>query len=168
MDGLLKSKVEILSTLRLRVIDLYASYADVLDNGDLAAWPGFFTDPCVYKVIPRENHEAGLPLAAISCESRGMLADRVFAIKETEMFVPRYCRHVIGLPHVVGLESRELRVRAPYSVFETMSEAPTRILNVGCYHDRIVLDPSDGTLRFAEKLCVYDSLLVPNSIVYPI
>jgi len=26
----------------------------------------------------------------------------------------------------------------------------------------------DGGLRFREKLCVFDSLLVPNSVIFPL
>jgi salicylate 5-hydroxylase small subunit len=40
------------------------------------------------------------------------------------------------------------------------------VFNVGRYLDRIVRE--DGVLKFAEKHCVFDSLLVPNSIVIPI
>jgi salicylate 5-hydroxylase small subunit len=168
MDGLMECAIETGPDLRLRVVELYAAYADLLDNGDIAEWPALFTDPCVYQVIPRENYDAGLPLAIVRCESRGMLADRVYAIQQTATFVPRYSRHVIGPPHVLGLDGQVLRVRANYSVFETMADAQTSVLNVGCYHDKILIDPAGGALRFAEKLCVYDSLLVPNSIVYPI
>ena len=45
--------------LRMRLADLYCAYSDALDEGELERWPEFFTEDCVYKVIPRENYEAG-------------------------------------------------------------------------------------------------------------
>ena len=55
------------------------------NDGALERWPEFFTEACVYKVIPRENVEQGLPVALIYCESRDMLVDRVVAMRETAL-----------------------------------------------------------------------------------
>src|SRR5690348_3433202 len=93
--------------LRAELADLYAGYADVLDGDELEAWPDFFTETCRYEVIPRENRELGLPLATVRCESRGMLMDRVFAVRQTQMFAPRYLRHLIGPPRVVAVHGEE-------------------------------------------------------------
>ena len=51
--------------LRARLADLYCAYSDVLDEGELERWPGFFTADCLYKVMPRENFEQDLPIALI-------------------------------------------------------------------------------------------------------
>src|SRR5215831_101876 len=80
--------------LRARLADLYCAYTDALDDGELERWPDFFTEECIYKVIPRINFERGLPLAAIYCESRAMLVDRVVALRETTLFAPRSVRHL--------------------------------------------------------------------------
>ena len=82
--------------LRARLADLYCAYTDVLDEGELERWPDFFTEDCLYKVLPRENFEQALPIALIYCESRNMLADRVVALRETVLFVPRTMRHLTG------------------------------------------------------------------------
>lgn len=152
--------------VRFEIEDLLQYYGAVLDNDELEQWPNFFTDDCFYQVIPRENYDRGLPLALIRCESKGMLQDRVYAIRETLMYEPRYVRHVISGVRVTGEDDRGWRVEANYAVFETPLHELTRVLNVGRYLDRIVRQ--DGVLKFAEKQCVFDSLLVPNSIVIPI
>ena len=54
---------------------LLAEYAAVVDAADWDTWCDMFTDDCVYKLIPRENHERGLPLATMDLESKGMLKD---------------------------------------------------------------------------------------------
>lgn len=37
----------------------------------------------MYKLQPRENHERGFPLATLAFDSKGMLKDRVYGIRET-------------------------------------------------------------------------------------
>jgi 3-phenylpropionate/cinnamic acid dioxygenase small subunit len=39
--------------------DFYDDYYNVLDDVRLEQWPAFFTEDCAYRVIPRENYEAG-------------------------------------------------------------------------------------------------------------
>ncbi len=73
-----------------RLQTLYGSYGRVLDSGEYALWPDFFTVDAVYKVQSRENFERGLPLAAIALESRGMLQDRVIGATDTIFHDPYY------------------------------------------------------------------------------
>jgi len=42
----------------------------------------------------------------------------------------------------------------------------TEVFNAGCYRDVIVKTPEG--LKFKSRLCVYDSELIPNSVIYPI
>ena len=152
--------------LRAEIADLYAEYGDVLDAGEYERWTALFTPVCLYLVIPRENHERGLPLATVRAESRGMLEDRVHAIRQTQMFVPRWIRHLIGAPRILSHADGVVACRASYAVFETQPDQLTRVLNVGRYEDEIVRD--DGRLRFRRKLCIFDSILIPTSLVMPI
>ncbi|MFN3231104.1 MAG: aromatic-ring-hydroxylating dioxygenase subunit beta [Alphaproteobacteria bacterium] len=152
--------------LRLLVDELLSDYAACLDNGEIDRWPDFFTDDCTYKVIARDNHERGRPLATILCESRGYLLDRVRAVQETSYYLPRQLRHVVSGLRITGHDGDEIRAEANYAVFRTMPDEETRVFNVGNYMDSIVLD---GTrLKFKTKICIYDSILIPNSLVYPI
>ncbi len=155
--------------LRFEVEDLYNEYAQVLDDGPLDRWPTLFMDPCDYQIIPRENHENELPLAIMRCESRGMLMDRIVAVQELLMYEPRYLRHMISNIRIrsVSKDSSRIDAVANYAVLETLRDEFTRVLNAGRYLDEIVRD-EDGKLRFRKKHCVYDSELIPNSIVYPV
>ena len=152
---------------RWRLEDLYADYARLLDDGPLEDWPGLFVEQCLYLAIPRDNFDAGLPLATLRCESRGMLADRVKAVQETIMFEPRYLRHHITQIRPAERDDGALDVTAHYTVVEVLHDELPRILSVGRYLD-VVVEDEDGELRFAEKRAVYDSVLVPNTIVYPL
>jgi salicylate 5-hydroxylase small subunit len=149
------------------LVQLYSDYASAVDSGDWDLWPEFFTDACTYRLIPRENHERGFPLATLSFESKGMLKDRVYGIRETLFHDPYYQRHVVGAP-VVRRVDQDARVHseANYAVFRTKLSEFTTVFNVGRYVDVVVRTPAG--LKFASRLCIYDSEMIPNSIIYPI
>jgi len=150
----------------LSLVQLYSDYASAVDSGDWDLWPGFFTDTCVYRLVPRENHERGFPLATLSFESKGMLRDRVYGIRETLFHDPYYQRHVVGAPVVRKVVDGRIHSEANYAVFRTKLSELSTVYNVGRYVDEVVKTP-DG-LRFASRLCIYDSEMIPNSIIYPV
>ena len=148
------------------LLRLYADYASAVDSGQWDLWPEFFTDDAVYKLQPRENHERGFPLATLSFESKAMLKDRVYGIRETLFHDPYYQRHVVGLPLVRMVDEQGCDCEANYAVFRTKPSEPSTVFNVGRTLDRVVRTP-DG-LKFQQRLVIYDSELIPNSIIYPI
>lgn len=148
------------------LVTFYSHYASVLDTGEWDAWPEFFVEECVYKVIPRENHERGYPLAVMDFESKGMLKDRVYGIKETLFFDPYYQRHIIGMPFVKAVHGDVLEVEANYAVLRTKTEQMSDVYNTGRYIDRIRRTPQG--LRIESRLCVYDSEMIPNSLIFPV
>jgi salicylate 5-hydroxylase small subunit len=150
----------------LALIALYGEYASAVDSGNWDLWPEFFTDDCIYRLQPRENYERGFPLATLSFTGKGMLKDRIYAIKETLFHDPYYQRHVIGLPLVRRAEMGRIEAEVNYAVFRTKLSEPSTVFNVGRYLDVAVRTPAG--LRFASKQCIYDSELIPNSIIYPI
>ena len=145
---------------------LYADYAAAVDSGDWDLWPEFFTEDCSYRLQPRENHERGFPLATLSFESKGMLKDRVYGIRETLFHDPYYQRHVVGAPRVRQVDGERIHSEANYAVFRTKLSELTTVFNVGRYIDTVLRTPQG--LKFESRLCVYDSEMVPNSIIYPI
>jgi hypothetical protein len=52
-------------------------------------------------------------------------------------------------------------------VIEVVEGELPKILSAGRYID-LVSAPVDGQIRFVEKKVIYDSVLVPNTIVYPL
>jgi len=152
--------------LRARLADLYCAYDDALNEGALERWPEFFPEACFYKVIPRENVEQGLPIALIYCESRAMLMDRVVALRETALYAPRIARRITSGICLRAIEPDGLHLTASFAVIQTTPDQPSELFLCGRCQDRVVDDA--GTLRFAERLCIYDSTVVPTSLVYPV
>ena len=147
----------------------YQAYAQTLDSGDWDDWPAFFTEDCVYKVQPRENFDQNLPLATLAFESQGMLKDRVYCIRETLYYEPYYQRHVVGSPVVTLVDGDTVHAHASYAVFRTKPDEITHVYNVGRYVDQLVRSPHapHGWL-LKSRICVFDSDLILNSMIYPI
>ena len=150
----------------LDLVQLQADYAAALDAGDWDRWPDFFVEECTYKIQPRENFERGLPLATMAFESRGMLKDRVYGIKETLFHDPYYQRHVLGPTRVLRAEEGRYETETSYAVFRTKLDEYSTVFNVGRYLD-VIRATTDG-LRFESRICVFDSEMIANSIIYPI
>lgn len=150
----------------LALTQLYADYASAVDSGNWNLWPEFFTDDCVYRLQPRENHERGFPLATLSFTSKGMLKDRVYGISETLFHDPYYQRHVVGSPVIRAVDEQGFRCEANYAVFRTKLSDASTVFNVGRYLDRVVRTPNG--MKFASRECIYDSEMIPNSIIYPV
>jgi salicylate 5-hydroxylase small subunit len=152
--------------LAAEVDRLNADYAAALDERRFDDWPGFFLDDARYTVQGRENFDRGLPLALIALESKGMMKDRVYGVTQTIYHGPYYTRHVIGPARIVASEGTRISAQANYAVFRTRPGETTEVYNVGRYIDEI--ERTEAGLRFASRLCVYDSELVLNSLIYPI
>lgn len=152
--------------LQLEVDQLNARYAAVLDERRFDEWPDFFLADGRYTVQARENFDRRLPLALIALESRGMMKDRVYGITQTIYHGPYYTRHVVGPALLLGEEDGRLRAQANYAVFRTKPGEASEVYNVGRYVDEIERTP-DG-LKFASRLCVYDSEMILNSLIYPV
>ena len=146
---------------------LYSDYASAVDSGQWELWPDFFTTDGVYKLQPRENHERGFPLSTLAFDSQAMLRDRVYGIQETLFHDPYYQRHVVGAPVVRQVDAQgRWHCEANYAVFRTKLDGASSVFNVGRYLD-IVVNTADG-FKFAQRHCIYDSEMIPNSIIYPI
>ena len=148
------------------LVQLYADYASAVSSGDWELWPEFFTEACSYRLQPRENFERGLPLATLSFESKGMLKDRVYGIRETLFHDPYYQRVVVGAPRVRNFTAGRIESEANYAVFRTKLSQLSTVFNVGRYIDEVVRTPEG--LKFRSRQVIYDSELIPNSIIYPI
>ena len=148
------------------LIHLYSDYAAAVDSAQWDKWIEFFTDECEYKIQPRENYERGFPLATLALLSKNMLKDRVYGIHETLYHDPYYQRHVVGLPIIREEKDNVIVAEANYAVFRTKLSGESTVFNVGRYLDRLTRDATG--LKFISRLCIYDSEMIPNSIIYPI
>ena len=152
--------------LQQQVDRLNADYCAALDEKRFDDWPQFFVEDGQYKVQARENFDRGLPLALMALESRGMMKDRVYGVTQTIFHAPYYTRHIVSPARVVTIENGVIRSEAHYAVFRTRPGGVSEVYNVGRYIDDI--EPTPEGLKFRSRLCVYDSEMVLNSLIYPV
>jgi 3-phenylpropionate/cinnamic acid dioxygenase small subunit len=145
--------------------DFYGDYYNGLDDVRLEEWPAFFTEDCLYRIIPRENYEAGYTLCTVQAESRGMLIDRVMGLTRTQMYAPRYYRRFAGPLRLVSDDGDSVRTRHNLLIVQTLIDKQTDIVLAAVCHDTVTRD--SGRLRFRERIVVFDSEMVPNSLIYP-
>ncbi|MFD2429523.1 aromatic-ring-hydroxylating dioxygenase subunit beta [Sphingobium scionense] len=93
------------------VDSLNAAYGLCLDDDRLEEWPEFFVDDCLYQVIARENVDNGLPTAVMYCDSKGMLVDRVVALRRANVFPEHFSRHLISRAVLTGIDGDTVSVK---------------------------------------------------------
>jgi 3-phenylpropionate/cinnamic acid dioxygenase small subunit len=82
--------------LHFMIERLITDYVHCIDDGRLAEWPGFFAEPCLYKIVSAENYERGFPIGVFFANTRGMLQDRVSALREANIYEPQRYRHLVS------------------------------------------------------------------------
>lgn len=132
----------------------------------LEAWPDFFSDECLYKIIPRANSDRGLPIAIMLSESRGGLIDRITAVRNTMVFAPRSVLLLFSGIRIVRKTGLILQTRSAFTVYQTLTDGLTSLLMAGRSFD--LIDTSQPEWKFTERVVVYDSELLPATVIYPV
>jgi anthranilate 1,2-dioxygenase small subunit len=145
--------------------DLLADYAEAIDDGALERWPGFFAEDGEYQIITRESHEAGLPVGIMYCGSRGMMEDRVQALRTANIYEPHTYRHLLARPRIQR-SAEGFAVRSNLCVFRIAQDGETVVFATGRYLDRIVED--GAALRFRSRQVVLDSRRIDILLVLPL
>ncbi len=166
MGTVLDKNSTVLREARLDIEEFNFAYADTLDRMDVDGWVKFFTDDALYKIAARDNVESGLPLGLVYCEGKAMMKDRAYALLNTEMYAPRYLHLSIANTRALAVEDDEIRATANYTLVETLVEEPSRLQQVGKYHDIFVRN--GGYLLLKERICIYDSVMIDNCLVFPV
>ncbi len=104
------------------LVELNAAYARVIDNEKFEDWPALFHDPCLYKVTTAENVAAGLEAGVIYADSRGMLEDRVSALRQANIYERQRYRHIVGLPAVTAEADGTAEVETPFLIVRIMRD----------------------------------------------
>jgi len=149
-----------------RVSRLNADYARAIDDDRLEDWPEFFAEPCLYTITSADNHRHGMPVGIIYADSKGMLKDRVAALREANVYERQSYRHVVGLPAILGERDGAVRAETPFLVVRIMRDGTMALFATGRYLDALVEEA--GTLRFRERVVVCDSSRIDTLLAIPL
>ena len=155
-----------LAALLPAVWQLNADYARAIDDDRLEAWPEFFTADCLYRITSADNHRKGMEAALMYADSRGMLKDRVAALREANIYERQSYRHVVGMPAMLGEADGALRAEVPFLVVRIMRDGRMDLFATGRYLDGLVTDA--GVLRFRERIVVCDSSRIDTLLAIPL
>ena len=152
--------------IRLGVQELIGAYAEIIDEDRLEEWPDLFGDPCRYLVISRSNHEAGMRQGVMYAATRGMLLDRVFTLRQANLYEPHRYRHVVGPYRFQSLKDHIVTVHTHFMVARIMHTGETTLFATGRYLDQIDISAAD--YRFRERIVVLDSDQIDTLLAIPL
>jgi anthranilate 1,2-dioxygenase small subunit len=143
-----------------------AEYARCIDDGDLAQWPSFFTEQCVYRITTADNYRRGLPASLVYAASRGMLIDRVASLRDANIYERHSYRHLLGYPHLLSDEGPEVRSETAFMVARIMRDGSTSLFATGRYCDAYIVE--EGRAKLRERIVVCDSSSIDTLLALPL
>jgi salicylate 5-hydroxylase small subunit len=79
-------------------------------------------------------------------------------------------RHVVSPSRITSCTTSPdgdvIKAEANYAVFRTKPGSITEVYNVGRYIDEVV--KKGDAWKYKSRLCVYDSEMILNSLIYPV
>lgn len=154
------------AALRVRIEDMFADYVHSIDDDRIEAWPEYFTDNGFYQIISHEGFEAGHAIGMLHCDGKGMMKDRVKALREANIFEPHRYTHVMERPRLHRNSADTCSARTNFLITRTMATGSTELFASGRYQDSI--DISGDRPRFRRRQVILDSKRVDILLVYPL
>lgn len=143
-----------------------AEYVRCIDDGDLAQWPDFFSEQCVYKVTTADNHRRNMEAAMIYAASRGMLVDRVKSLRDANIYERHAYRHLLGQPFVVADDGQEAHSETSFMVARVMRDGTTDLFATGRYCD--IYLRTEGGVKLRQRIVVCDSSRIDTLLALPL
>ena len=149
-----------------RILALQAAYIRCIDNNELEAWPDFFHDPCLYVVTSAENHKQGYEGGVIYADTKGMLVDRIAALRQANVYEKQSYRHILGLPNVTKNGGDTAETETPFLVVRIMHDGESAVFATGVYLD--TLRTAGNDLKFSRRVVVCDSSRIDTLMALPL
>ena len=137
-------------------------YAD----GDLGAWPEFFSEQGVYKITTADNYSQGLEAGVVFADSRAMLVDRVTSLREANVYERHTYRHFLGQPWIKSQDGAQVASETSFFVVRIMRDGATDIYATGRYLDLYSLETASPKL--IERIVVCDSSRFDTLLALPL
>jgi len=149
------------------IAQLNSACAAVIDSDRLEEWPGFFLEQCLYKVTTADNYAKGYQAGIIYADTRAMLTDRIFALREANIYERQRYRHILGMPLIRAEADGSVSAETSFLVIRTMREGQMDVFVAGVFLDKLRKDQS-GAWRYAERIVVCDSQRFDTLLAIPL
>jgi anthranilate 1,2-dioxygenase small subunit len=154
------------NNIKQMIADAQSAYIRCIDDDRLEEWPSHFHGTCFYKITTAANEREGLEAGIVFANSHGMLADRISALRQANIYERQSYRHILGQPLIVSEKDEELRVETPFMVARILLDGETSIFASGVYKDLFRLD--GGLPKLNERLVVCDSSRIDTLLALPL
>jgi anthranilate 1,2-dioxygenase small subunit len=148
------------------IVRAQSDYIRCIDDDRLEDWPNHFHGPCLYKVTSAANYREGLEAGIIFANSRGMLQDRVSALREANIYERQSYRHILGPPAILSENGAEVRTETPFLVARILQDGDTDLFATGRYLDRYRIE--DNKAQLEERIVVCDSSRIDTLLALPL
>ena len=98
--------------------------------------------------------------------SRGMLQDRVTALREANIYEPQRYRHLVSSTRILEQTDWTVRAESNFMVARIMQTGATMLFATGRYLDRIAIDGPRPL--FVDKIVVCDSRRIDTLLAIPL
>jgi anthranilate 1,2-dioxygenase small subunit/terephthalate 1,2-dioxygenase oxygenase component beta subunit len=154
-------------TVLFEIAQLNAAYAAAIDADRLEEWPAFFLEQCLYKITTADNHAKGYQAGIIYADTRAMLTDRIFALREANIYERQRYRHILGMPLIAETGDGAVSAETSFLVVRTMREGQMDVFVAGVYLDKLRRDQA-GAWHYAERIVVCDSQRFDTLLAIPL
>jgi anthranilate 1,2-dioxygenase small subunit/terephthalate 1,2-dioxygenase oxygenase component beta subunit len=154
-------------TVLFEIAQLNAAYAAAIDADRLEEWPAFFLEQCLYKITTADNHAKGYQAGIIYADTRAMLTDRIFALREANIYERQRYRHILGMPLITETGHGAVSAETSFLVVRTMREGQMDVFIAGVYLDKLRRDQA-GAWHYAERIVVCDSQRFDTLLAIPL
>jgi anthranilate 1,2-dioxygenase small subunit len=154
------------SNVQQYIAKAQADYARCIDDDRLEEWPGLFHGPCLYRITTSSNYRDGLEAGIVFANSRGMLSDRVSALRDANIYERQSYRHILGQPSIISEDGRMVRSETSFLVARILRDGDTSIYATGRYFD--LYEIADGAAKLNERTVVCDSSRIDTLLALPL
>lgn len=166
LDPALKRQPAVSLQVRDQIENFLTHTAHLIDDDQLEAWPELFAQDCVYEITTRENLAKKRPIGIMYCEGRGMLQDRILAMRTANIFEEHTYCHTLSRPEITDEGGQRYAVRTNFTVHRTMYTGAMDLFTLGRYVDLISLE--SGEPVFIKRQVVLDPRLLDTLLVIPL
>ena len=148
------------------IVRAQAAYARCIDEDRLEEWPNHFYGPCIYKITTAADYREGLEAGIIFANSRGMLIDRVSALRQANIYERQSYRHILGAPYILSFEEDAVRSETSFLVVRILQNGDTDLFATGRYLDLYRIE--DDGVKLNERIVVCDSSRIDTLLALPL
>ena len=155
-----------LQDLWFAIAQAQAAHARCLDDDRLEEWPDFFADDCLYRITSADNVRDGYEASLIFLNSKGMVRDRVSALRTANIYERQAYRHLLGQPSILSTEGDKVSTETSFMVARIMRDGKTDMFATGRYLD--TWRRAAGGVELMARVVVCDSSRIDTLLALPL